>query len=832
MPTLLPPRNDPAGFNLFVTLGVIATVGAYFIAGLLHNHFLGILTSWLQYTLSIPIWTNIFSIFSITNLHDVSWGTKEGNVQTLTAAMHERKAKKAGERAVVAAARAEELEMMSPDDAAAMFGRNGQGDYENGQQNGQPRPDEVSRLRRASTRLQVMDAGSGAAYDVGGMRQPRNSLVGISPSGAYAGATNNAATQLPFLNIVGVVGGLPTAGEEVMDPETPRNYRVHPATSGGGRSDRTQWDTQNARITEPQQQQRVDSASVVESMVAGATDPNARRASMKFIGAGGAAARSYVVAYADGARDVGLDLPLEETAAAAVALAYRDPRGIARELATRARKEQAAKLEEAAAEKRTAEAMAEDRRKLADDFQAFRLRVTLAFVFTQVAVVGVVLALSPDLKLYAQIITGMVIFQIGMKLIGSFVYVAERYGRMASRFFCIRAWYRIEKDMYGRTRLVCCWRPVDYYRFDDEHELENAYPHSYPGMGVEIADRVAAQVEASAQEEILPEEYHQQEVYSESYAETEIPTMSDEDVGDGSMGGIHRFVNNSTVTSYLDERTHRRQQRKDRRLSRQSRMSRQTASTQMLDQPPPSRAGYASDESTLAMEPAADDYLSPATASVVSGTMYGRGTVPRRTEAYTSQQADEYNRGGDPQPQQWRASNGERPLEHRASRTRLPTVLESDSRYNQQLPQQPDRNGYPSRRNSRVDVPGNFAQQQQYSPATQLPMQQQYSPAAQQHYSPAAQQHYSPAAQQQYSPAMQQPMQQQYSPAAQQQYSPAQQQQYVPAPSDGRRMSGTSLPGPAFGRRMSSSGVLPSGALRVQRGSNPSPGRGSMGTWT
>ena len=73
------------GFSLFVTLGVLATVGAYVFAAAIHGSLLRVLLTWVQYSMSIPLWTNVFSIYSITNLHDVSGG---GMARVVEAAWH------------------------------------------------------------------------------------------------------------------------------------------------------------------------------------------------------------------------------------------------------------------------------------------------------------------------------------------------------------------------------------------------------------------------------------------------------------------------------------------------------------------------------------------------------------------------------------------------------------------------------------------------------------------------------------------------------------------------------------------------------------------------
>ena len=463
-------RNIPgalAGFNLFVTLGVLASVGAYLIAALIHNRFLRVISSALQYTLSIPIWANVFTIFSLTNLHDVSWGTKEGNVATLTTAMHVRKSKKAGERSAAAKERAEKLEKF--------IKRADSGKVD------ELKPDPL-RVRRASTRLHL---------DIPFTRAELPSDA-VPQRVVEPGMVNWAAASGP-------AGDLRGRRDDGPDPVNRGNGSVPRSFSVTDTSRRM---SSSAAMVFGMRANSVSSRALLSD---GRTTPTATRdfvtddsagvsnrtsLSMKFIGAG-PAAPSFVVPFQDGARDVGLDMPIDATMEAAAIVAKRDPRAVARELASRARKEEEAKAEESAREARKAQQLADDRKALTEDFLSFRLRMVVAWLFSQIVVVGLVLALSSDLQVYAEVITGLVIFQIGAKLIGSIAFQVERVVRWACRFFCIRACYRVEQDYGGRTRLICCCRPKDYYRFDDDHELENAFPHSFPGMGVALVQAVA-----------------------------------------------------------------------------------------------------------------------------------------------------------------------------------------------------------------------------------------------------------------------------------------------------------------------------------------------------
>eukprot|EP01138_Halocafeteria_seosinensis_P007332 gb/GECG01007496.1/.p1 GENE.gb/GECG01007496.1/~~gb/GECG01007496.1/.p1 ORF type:complete len:2327 (+),score=325.61 gb/GECG01007496.1/:1-6981(+) len=56
--------------------------GTFFIAALLYGRFFGMLSTFLQYLFLLPTFLNIFTVYSFCNLDDISWGTKEGSLQT------------------------------------------------------------------------------------------------------------------------------------------------------------------------------------------------------------------------------------------------------------------------------------------------------------------------------------------------------------------------------------------------------------------------------------------------------------------------------------------------------------------------------------------------------------------------------------------------------------------------------------------------------------------------------------------------------------------------------------------------------------------------------
>lgn len=64
----------------WIVAGVGAAMGSYFFTALLHGEVFGIIMVSFQYLFMLPTFVNLFSAFSFCNMHDISWGTKEGNL--------------------------------------------------------------------------------------------------------------------------------------------------------------------------------------------------------------------------------------------------------------------------------------------------------------------------------------------------------------------------------------------------------------------------------------------------------------------------------------------------------------------------------------------------------------------------------------------------------------------------------------------------------------------------------------------------------------------------------------------------------------------------------
>lgn len=68
----------------FSTTILVASAGAfasYALSALIHGELPATASAFVQYMFMLPTYVNMFTIFSFCNMHDISWGTKEGNLQ-------------------------------------------------------------------------------------------------------------------------------------------------------------------------------------------------------------------------------------------------------------------------------------------------------------------------------------------------------------------------------------------------------------------------------------------------------------------------------------------------------------------------------------------------------------------------------------------------------------------------------------------------------------------------------------------------------------------------------------------------------------------------------
>ncbi|EMD39480.1 glycosyltransferase family 2 protein [Gelatoporia subvermispora B] len=62
-----------------IVISLLATLGLYILASLIHFEPWHMITSFLQYLLMAPSYINVLNVYAFANVHDVSWGTKGDN---------------------------------------------------------------------------------------------------------------------------------------------------------------------------------------------------------------------------------------------------------------------------------------------------------------------------------------------------------------------------------------------------------------------------------------------------------------------------------------------------------------------------------------------------------------------------------------------------------------------------------------------------------------------------------------------------------------------------------------------------------------------------------
>lgn len=64
------------GGPMIVLVGALVLVGAYLFTASIHGQFVPVAATMMSYYVMLPTFANIFTAFSLCNIHDVSWGTK------------------------------------------------------------------------------------------------------------------------------------------------------------------------------------------------------------------------------------------------------------------------------------------------------------------------------------------------------------------------------------------------------------------------------------------------------------------------------------------------------------------------------------------------------------------------------------------------------------------------------------------------------------------------------------------------------------------------------------------------------------------------------------
>ena len=91
------------------------------------------------------------------------------------------------------------------------------------------------------------------------------------------------------------------------------------------------------------------------------------------------------------------------------------------------------------------------------EFNMFRMRMLASWLFSNVLFVVLMTMYDPNLAGYASFVAGAVVYTVGFKLVGSFVYQLLRFTRFAFRKMCGFC-FRIDEGEGDVRRVVCCMR--------------------------------------------------------------------------------------------------------------------------------------------------------------------------------------------------------------------------------------------------------------------------------------------------------------------------------------------------------------------------------------
>lgn len=495
------------GISTTVLFSIAVITGSYFFAAALHGRLLEMGSVFVQYLVSQGLFINVFSIFSLANVHDISWGTKEGGSQGMVQRAHETSAAKAQRRADRMKARAEKLELaqrlaeVTGDQAlpaapgaegATMASRDlSPQALPPDASGGARRPStatllsprcapqalhETVALKRAMSDIQAslrakrvedlrteartLAVGKAVGPDAAAAPPSRGSSrrlnVGLTPTGAASRHTGNRALSPGQQNLA--ADGTSTATASVT-VHSHHQHHVSPAPAGA-----------SVLLPRSPSGQRATSPTAMPPPVRAAV-PQGPVATLKFIATDSGEA-SYVPLGGEGdrdgasgrmTRDVGLGMDATQYAVAARELCSADPGTIRRERINRARRIQRAQEEAAEREGRLAREMAGDKARMADEFNSFRVRIVLGWVLSNALLVALVLTWDPSLASFAVAVASIVMLQVGVKLCGSVIYQAMALAGWVARTHMRERMYRVETAPGKRQRLVSKWRDPTYY---------------------------------------------------------------------------------------------------------------------------------------------------------------------------------------------------------------------------------------------------------------------------------------------------------------------------------------------------------------------------------
>jgi hypothetical protein len=369
-------------------------------------------------------------------MHDISWGTKEGNLQSETRRMHASKADRALKKAMLAQEAIQRLKA----EAHAMRRQ------EFIDQKAREITANIQQARRESTQQMIAAGATGVpvptavvAFNTPKRPTPRSSTGSTPRASPRWDPSQNASPRSAAAAIsteparASVFGGLTGARKTMVRTEDlPKQLQEHPS------SETTSTKSGTALIGMGTPQNKDVKAGDYIKVI----DEDNRLEGLVDIGA-------------LGQTDAQLKMTVIEATAVNQALihAETDNRSLIKD-ARRVAKEQ---KEAAEREKRLADDLALNRQAMQSEFNYFRIRMLMAWIICNSLFVVLMNSYDPSLKIYASFMAGTVVYTIGTKLIGSFCFQATRGSRWLFRRYC-GCCYRIEENETKTRSPVCCIR--------------------------------------------------------------------------------------------------------------------------------------------------------------------------------------------------------------------------------------------------------------------------------------------------------------------------------------------------------------------------------------
>jgi hypothetical protein len=388
------------------------------------------------------------------NMHDISWGTKEGNLQSETRRMHAGKADRAMQKAMLAQEAIQRLKAEVHDQkrqaaiakrAAAIAAA---------------LPPKKASVQQLVTPLDLHgitgEPAEGAALALTQRQQSERQL-----------SRGESASSLGGKSQKSVRSHKSQVGAEVQSPVIARLLE--------GEADKL--------YSSPMSPEEA-AIVLAEAEATGAGEEKPTNG--EFIVKGGAdmvkvidednRMEGFVDMTVLGQADAVLKMNLDEATAFNKAVLGKDALDT-KKLIRDARKAAKAHREAAEREKRMADELALNKQAMQSEFNYFRIRMLMGWVIMNALFAVLMLGYDPKLRLYSAWVSSASVYTVGFKLLGSMIFQMMRGVKWLFRRLC-GCCYRIEESETKNRNPVCCMRPSHYYALDDMWESEHNYDHA------------------------------------------------------------------------------------------------------------------------------------------------------------------------------------------------------------------------------------------------------------------------------------------------------------------------------------------------------------------